>query len=395
MLPSAIDRSLHQMFQGIVCLCFLPYCRLLFLMLLCKTKQEKDVDISKLDNLRDRYSCDYSRWSDAEFVPDDPASTEENEALKALQEERILGEFESANDEFCNRFKEDIETRRSEREERQKRAIKHRLQGNQQYKNKNYESALECYRKTLKEDPYAINILTNVALSYLKLQQWEDCLEFSSRAVHVDSRCIKALFQRSKAYHELGQTDKTMRDLQSALKLDPSNIEVAAYSESLREEIAETRVKKLIAEIVKSREQKCIKVDKSQYWEKLTLTLASQDNVDDCVDVHFLAIVDRFIEAIDSGTIKSIELVSNCRVFILFVEKSPLLRTYMRVAGHLNSLCRFVNRAATDSKRNQRMLSMTLDMFAACICQEPRSQSIVSEVRGCYSCYYHFACRRR
>lgn len=343
------------------------------------------------DKIRDRFSCDYSRWSDSTFQPDDPASIEENEKIEKIKEEDNLAKFESANKEFCAKFKDDMKRRQTKDEERMKTAAKHRLQGNRLFKCKSYDRALECYKKALKDDPYAVNILTNIALTYSKLQQWEDCLEFSSRALHLDKTCSKALCQRAKAYFELGQIDKVNFTMQLALQLNPNNVELIAFHVSLQEEIKERNAKESIGKIMIYKNKKgCPKLDK-QYWEELSLLSATEDIGDGWLDVDFLAIVDDVIDALTPSRCSNIQEYQY-RLIISFIYKSSILQAYIRNSGHLDNLCKCICLAEKNPKLcyDEKMKTVIIfDFLAACIFQEPRSLSIVGEV----SCFHFLALR--
>jgi tetratricopeptide (TPR) repeat protein len=343
------------------------------------------------DTIRDRFSCDYSRWSDSTFKPDDPASIEENERIQKLKEEDNLAKFESANKEFCAKFNEDIKRRQTKDEERSITAAKHRLQGNRLFKCKHYDRALRYYKKALKEDPYAVNILTNIALTYSKLQQWEDCLEFSSRALHLDKTCSKALCQSAKAYFELGQIDKVYLTMQLALQLNPKNVELIAYNDSLQDEIKERKAKESIAKIMTYKKKKGCPKLVNQYWKELSRLSATEDIGDDWLDADFLAVVDDVIDALTHSRFSNFQ-EHQYHLVICFIYKSSILQAYIRNSGHLNSLCKYI---CLDDKNpklcyDEKMKTVIIFGFlAACIFQEPRSLSIVGEV----SCLYFLALR--
>jgi tetratricopeptide (TPR) repeat protein len=66
-----------------------------------------------------------------------------------------------------------------------------RLKGNRFFKAKKYAEAIEKYMASLKVQPYTVNTLTNIAISYHKKSAFEDALEFANRAVYLEPANIK------------------------------------------------------------------------------------------------------------------------------------------------------------------------------------------------------------
>lgn len=67
------------------------------------------------------------------------------------------------NREFCNQFVSDMEERKRTIEKKRESADICRLKGNRYFKNKNYDRALEYYMDALKDCPYEVKTLTNIA----------------------------------------------------------------------------------------------------------------------------------------------------------------------------------------------------------------------------------------
>lgn len=304
---------------------------------------------------------------------------EENDAIKKRKEVEELKIFESSNIEFCKRFSDDMGQRNAENEKRKIIATKHRVQGNHMYKSKKYERALDSYKLAMKEDPFAINVLTNIALCHSKLQRWEDCLEFSSRALFLDNTSVKALCQSSKAYFQLHQMEEAESAIQAALLLDPKNVEVITYCELLRDEIYEIEAVKTITAIRNN--DTATKERGNKYWENLRLLLEVTENMDDYLNADLLTAVDRINEALlNCGDECFQEL--HLRLVCTCLHKSSLLRAYMRSTGHLNGLCNLVTRAAKDLEKNEVNLVIAFDLLSACLLQDSRSQFAVGKVRG-------------
>jgi hypothetical protein len=108
-----------------------------------------------------RYNFNYSKWD--QWVPTDEASRAEQEEMKAKEEEEKNKEFEKNNAEFCKNFLDDAAERKKAIVKKQESSDMLRLKGNNFFKAKNYSKAMELYVESLKENPYDVKILTNMA----------------------------------------------------------------------------------------------------------------------------------------------------------------------------------------------------------------------------------------
>ena len=155
-----------------------------------------------------RYSNDYSRWEAP--VVDDPASKAEAEESRAAAEAKENAEFEARNPDFCNDFISDQKKRTERARAVAESANVLRLKGNRFFKAKRYGEALERYMASLKEKPYDVSTLNNVAMAHLKLGDLPEGLEFADRAIYLDPSAAKARSRRATALHGLGRLDEVL-----------------------------------------------------------------------------------------------------------------------------------------------------------------------------------------
>ena len=344
--------------------------------------QESHVSKHPIDRIKERFSCDYSRWSDSSFRPDDPVTIEENERKQKLEEQDNLAKFEANNKEFCAKFHDDMERRQTMVEQSAKRAATHRLHGNRLFWSKKYEGALECYKKALKEDPYTANILTNIALTYSKLQQWRDCLEFSSRALHLDKTCLKAHIQCAKAYFELGQIDEADSQMKLALQFHPLNTDLITYNDSLQNDILERKTTEAISKLRANLADTDTSQHDQSYWDKLSLHAAAEDIGDDWLDANFLALLDRALDSIIDSSNNSIQ-EQQYHLIISFVSKSTILRGYIRLCGYLETLCKYLKNIEKSPKLGfdeKVKIALIFDLLEACTFQDCRSLTYIVQV---------------
>ncbi|KAL8153746.1 hypothetical protein V2J09_011506 [Rumex salicifolius] len=110
--------------------------------------------------------------------------------------------------------------------------------GNDFFKQKKYNEAVDCYSRSIALSPTAV-AFANRAMAYLKVKRQvkyvktpvsfslfreaeADCTE----ALDLDDRYIKAYSRRATARKELGNLKEALNDVQFALRLEPSNQEI-------------------------------------------------------------------------------------------------------------------------------------------------------------------------
>ena len=160
-----------------------------------KRMSKEDLEEGRKQALLQRYSSDYGRWE--VDITDDPASKDETAVKAAELEAKQNAEFEKNNPDFCNEFKADQRKRLEKQANTAENANVLRLKGNRLFKAKRYGEALDRYMGSLKEEPYAVNTLSNVAMVHLKRKEFADALQFCDRAIYLDASCVKARSRRA------------------------------------------------------------------------------------------------------------------------------------------------------------------------------------------------------
>jgi len=85
------------------------------------------------------------------------------EELKAREDEIKNKEFEKNNAEFCEQFLTDMKERKKITEKKQESANMLRLKGNNYFKLKKYDKAIEFYYDAMKESPFDAKLVNNIA----------------------------------------------------------------------------------------------------------------------------------------------------------------------------------------------------------------------------------------
>ena len=210
---------------------------------------------------------DYSRWNDSSYIPDDPATKAEVEAIEKKKEDEDMAKFEADNSDWCKGQMEDIEKRNAEKRKRDKSAESSRIKGNKYFGMKKYEKALNEYAEALEKTPYKPNILTNMALTHSKLKQWADALEFCDRALHCDKKWVKALCRRATVVVEQAKDEggegkmrlarvKALKDLERASVENPENKDVLKLRDAAVQEISDEGMERRVREMVEEEKKR-------------------------------------------------------------------------------------------------------------------------------------------
>lgn len=124
-------------------------------------------------------------------------------------------------------------------------------EGNNYFKEKEYEKASRSYRRgtnTLKPlnkgntgdeqvKALLVSLQTNLSMMCLKIGKHKQSAQVASAALKIDSSNVKALFRRAVACRQMGNFDDAKADLKQALQLDPTNAAVKKELAALKKAI--------------------------------------------------------------------------------------------------------------------------------------------------------------
>merc|ERR1711966_103739 len=129
-------------------------------------------------------------------------------------------------------MEEDCDKRAKARRERIREATALKEEGNDAFKQKRYQNAVELYGAALKAAPWITACLTNRAMCYINLKNYKNAVRDCKDALSLaewnnekpsDPVPLKALMRRGQAYAGQGKFEKAVKDLDDALALAPEN----------------------------------------------------------------------------------------------------------------------------------------------------------------------------
>ncbi|CAE7456030.1 Ppid [Symbiodinium microadriaticum] len=133
---------------------------------------------------------------------------------------------------------EDHDFRKLKKADRMRLVVKNKEEGTELFKGGNIRPAAARYQKALThaakffdlspEDIEEVNqvklsIFLNLAQCYLKLENWENAIRYSTDALGISSTSSKAYFRRAAAYEAKKDYDKALEDLKLASQHAPED----------------------------------------------------------------------------------------------------------------------------------------------------------------------------
>ncbi|KAG2446713.1 hypothetical protein HYH02_008278 [Chlamydomonas schloesseri] len=102
-----------------------------------------------------------------------------------------------------------------------------RARGNDLFKAGEYDSAYECYSRSVELQPTCLGH-ANRAMALLKMKRWKEAVDDCDAALALDPLYVKAYQRRAAAHRALGAGLQAAADWESALRLEPDNRATAA-----------------------------------------------------------------------------------------------------------------------------------------------------------------------
>ncbi|XP_075493726.1 uncharacterized protein LOC142531478 [Primulina tabacum] len=97
--------------------------------------------------------------------------------------------------------------------------------GNEFFKQRKFNEAIDCYSRSIALSPTAV-AYANRAMAFIKIKRFQEAELDCSEALNLDDQYIKAYSRRSTTRKELGKLKESLDDAEFALRLDPQNQEI-------------------------------------------------------------------------------------------------------------------------------------------------------------------------
>lgn len=164
-----------------------------------KNKRKAEKEKTKKERIK---SADYRKWEKLDI----------DQMCKEIDEEEEEAETELQ-----------VEIDKLDQKRKEKVAIEMKQKGNEHFKNKGYEAAIECYTTGMQADPSNPIFPANRAMAYLKLKKYSEAETDCTLTLSLDPAFTKAYLRRGTARVALGKTTSARKDFMDALKIEPNN----------------------------------------------------------------------------------------------------------------------------------------------------------------------------
>lgn len=135
-------------------------------------------------------------------------------------------------------------------------------QGNEQYKIKNYKSAIEFYNQGLSvkcgDADIDSTLYLNRAACNLELKNYRKCINDCKECLKLNPKNIKAYYRLAKAFFSIEKYDEAQQAIEFSLKIDPENsaanaflVQIINKKKQIQQAIFNKEVEKQRAELVK------------------------------------------------------------------------------------------------------------------------------------------------
>nr|GMD48344.1 RNA polymerase II-associated protein 3 isoform X1 [Ipomoea batatas] len=151
--------------------------------------------------------------------------------------------------------------------------------GNEFFKQKKFNEAIDCYSRSIVLSPTAV-AYANRAMAYLKIKRFQEAEDDCTEALNLDDRYIKAYSRRSTARKELGKLRESTEDAEFALRLEPQNNEVKKQYAEVKALYEKEILKKVSGSTKKSvqRTQKSAKPEEEMKKSEATVQSVSSSS---------------------------------------------------------------------------------------------------------------------
>jgi stress-induced-phosphoprotein 1 len=115
-------------------------------------------------------------------------------------------------------------------------------EGNNYFKNKDYERAIEKYSQAIAADGSDVTFYSNRSACYAALNKWAEAAEDGKQCIVVNRTFVKGYFRAGLAYQNLGNYDAALDVVKRGLGVESSNADLKRMSREIDEAVRQRRV---------------------------------------------------------------------------------------------------------------------------------------------------------
>lgn len=115
-------------------------------------------------------------------------------------------------------------------------------EGNNYFKNKQYEEAIRKYSEAIELDPSDVTFFSNRSACYAALNKWTEAAEDGRQCIMTDKSFVKGYFRHALALQNLGNLEGAQDSVKRGLGIDSSNADLKTKSREIDEAMRVKRV---------------------------------------------------------------------------------------------------------------------------------------------------------
>lgn len=98
--------------------------------------------------------------------------------------------------------------------------------GNEQFKAKNFEKAIEFYSQAIEQNPSDHSIYGNRSASYFNLKDFRKALDDADKCIELKDDWSKGYQRKGMALHGMGDRAEALLNYKKGLEKDPNNAQI-------------------------------------------------------------------------------------------------------------------------------------------------------------------------
>ena len=107
-------------------------------------------------------------------------------------------------------------------------------QGTEQFKQKNFDKAIELYTQAIAENSTDHTIYGNRSAAYTNVKKYQEALNDGNKCIELKPDWGKGYHRKGNAQHGLGMINEAVNTYNQGLEIEPNNAQMVQARDSLR-----------------------------------------------------------------------------------------------------------------------------------------------------------------
>jgi len=162
-------------------------------------------------------------YESLENIPEVSKSTPFDDYLKVLQEKGYFNGTTVGDTQYNERLEKARDKWESNAEKKKQSAIQLKDQGNDLFKNGDYDGSIDLYTQAIQADSTNPSYFSNRGLAYSKVKRYEQAVQDYNTSLSLDDTQVKIYVRLGNTLTQLGRQEEAIETYRRGLIVDPSN----------------------------------------------------------------------------------------------------------------------------------------------------------------------------